>query len=207
MKSLIKMLCVLCCMTAPWSAHAQIFVCKDGSGRTISSDRPIPECTNRAVRELGSSGLIRREIPAPLTAEEKRQKQLQDEKLKAATAIAEEQRKSDRAIMARYQNEADIDIARKRSIDLIQEQIRRGSASIALFEKQWKQAQVETESYKSKQAIPPPELHNRLEQAEQTIKQETKTIQEHEAEIAQINARYDQTLRRFRVLTGPVAAK
>jgi hypothetical protein len=207
MQSLAKKLLLLSCLMAPWVAHAEIFICKDASGRTISSDRPIPECAGRAMRELGRNGLVKREIAAPLTPEEKRQKQLQEEKQKADAAAAEEQKKSDRAIMTRYSSEKDVEMARKRSLEPIQEQIKRANASITNSEKQLKQGQAEVENYKKKGAKPPVELRNRIELAEQSIKDEAKLIQGHEAEIAKINTNYDQTLKRYREITGVTAAK
>lgn len=207
MKCTVKALFILSFVLTPWIAHAQIYMCKDASGRTITSDRPIPECADRAVREYGKSGVLKRDIPAPLTAEEKRQKQLQEEKQKADATAVEEQRKNDRAIMARYAKEADIEIARKRSVDVVQEQVKRGNASIAASGKQLKQAHAEMESYKKKQAKPPAELQHRVEQAEQSVKDETKTMKENEAEIAQINAKYDQTLKRYREIAVGAATK
>ena len=207
MKRAAKTLFVFSFILAPWIAHAQIYMCKDASGKTMTSDRPIPECADRAVREYGKSGVLKREIPAPLTAEEKRQKQLQEEKKKAEALAAEEQRKSDRTIMTRYGKEADIETARKRALDIVQEQVKRGNASIAASEKQLKQAQADMESYKKRQAKPPAALQHSQEQAEQRIKDETKAMKEGEAEIVQINAKFDQTLKRYREMTGGEATK
>ena len=53
-----------------------IYMCKDATGKTITSDRPIPECADRAVKELDKNGVIRREVSAPPTAEEKKQAKL-----------------------------------------------------------------------------------------------------------------------------------
>jgi hypothetical protein len=207
MKSLTKTLCLLLCAIGPAVAHAQIFICKDASGRTISSDRPIPECADRTVRELGRNGLVKREIPAALTPEEKRQKRLQEEKLREEAAAAEEQRKSDRAILARYLSERDVEVARKRSIDVVQEQIKKSSISIAAYERRLKQAQADMEPYNTKQAKPPAALGDKQQLAVQGIKDETTVIQEREAEIALINEKYDRILKRYREITGVVAAK
>ena len=67
MKSAYKTLFFLSICIAP-GAHATIFMCKDASGRTITSDRPIPECAERTVWEYGNTGSLKREIAAPLTA-------------------------------------------------------------------------------------------------------------------------------------------
>lgn len=199
---------LLCLMAlAPLSVHAQkIYMCKDASGRTLTSDRPIPECADRAVRELDSSGITRRDIAAPLTAAQKRQKQAEEEKRKAGEAAAAEQKQTDHAIMARYRNDADVGTARKRTLDIVQEQMKRELASLAVAEKAYKGSQAEIGLIKNKKDVPAG-LQRKLEEFEQAVRNGKKKIQEQEIEIAQINAKYDAELARFRELSGTAAAK
>ena len=56
-------------MTIAPVAHSQLYVCTDARGRTLTSDRPPPECADRPVRELRSDGSVRRVIEPPLSAE------------------------------------------------------------------------------------------------------------------------------------------
>jgi hypothetical protein len=188
-------------------AQAQIFMCKDAAGKTYSSDRPIPECADRPVREFGLDGTIRREIPAPPTAEEKRQKKLQEENHKAEALAAEEQMNSDRVILARYANEKDIEAARKRSLDLVQDQVKREEVSVAAAEKQLKELRAEMESYKKKTAAIPTDLRRRIEESGQAVENGNRTMQGSKAEMAQIEAKYDKTLKRYRQISGPTGAK
>lgn len=199
---------ILFCLLAlaPLSAHAQkVYMCKDASGKTHTSDRPIPECADRAIREFDRNGL-RREIAAPPTAEEKRQKQLEDEKRKAEKAAAEEKKQSDQAILGRYRNEGDIEVARKRALDLVQEQVKRETTVLATAEKRRKEAQAELDIQKKKNAVSP-DLPRKIEEADQSVKEVKKRMQDYEAEIAQINAKHDETLKRYRELTGSAATK
>jgi hypothetical protein len=198
--------CLLACAMVPAISHAEIFMCKDANGRTISSDRPIPECASRSVDELGRNGQIKRVIAAPLTPEEKRQKQLEEEKRKAEAAAAAEQKNNDRAILERYGNERDIENARQRAIANIQEQIKRSTVAIADADKQLTQASLEAAPYLNKQRKVPVDLQNRIDQLQRIIKEETDANLEHRVEIDRTNAKFDQTLKRFRELTG-VAAK
>jgi len=52
-------------------ARAQLFVCTAPSGRTITADRPPPECADRPIRELRPDGSVRRLIEPPLTPEQR----------------------------------------------------------------------------------------------------------------------------------------
>jgi hypothetical protein len=207
MNKLGNTLLVLSIALPALTAQAQIFMCKDVAGKTYSSDRPIPECADRPVREFGRDGTIRREIPAPPTAEEKRQKKLQEENHKAEALAAEEQMKTDRVILARYANEKDIEAARKRSLDLVQDQVKREEVSVAAAEKQLKELRAEMESYKKKTAAIPTDLRRRIEESGQAVENGNRTMQGSKAEMAQIEAKYDETLKRYREINGSAGTK
>lgn len=182
--------------------HAQIYMCKDASGRTITSDRPIPECADRAMRELDKSGRARRDIPAPMTAEEKRRLQQEEEKRKAEEAAADEQRRSDRLLRVRYKSETDIEEARRRALDQVEDRIKRDKAALAAAEKQQQQAQAEADALKKKNAAVPSVLQHSIDDASQTAAASRKSIQGHEADAAEVNARHDAMVRRFRELNA-----
>jgi hypothetical protein len=194
----------LLALTPP--SQAEIFMCKDANGKTISSDRPIPECAG-SVREFRPNGQLRRTIPAPLTPEQKKQKQLEEEKKKAEAEAAAEQKRQDRALLTRYNNETEINAARKRSLELEQEQIKRANLEIADAEKQLSLAKDEMKVHTLKKTKPPASLTHRIDSAESTIRDGKQSIQDHEQQIEQINKQFDETLARFRELTTPTASK
>ena len=169
-------------------SHAQIFMCKDAAGHTLTSDRPIPECADRAMRELDNRGMVRHEIAAPMTAEQKRQQQADEEKRKAEQAAAQEQKRNDRAIRLRYRSERDIDVARKRSLGPVQDQLKSNQASLAAANEQRSKVQAEIESRKKKKAGVPPALQRKLEDFDQAVTSSQNAIQDGEAEIERINA-------------------
>ncbi len=54
----VKKLAGFCVLAvSPLLAQAEIYICKDASGKTLTSDRPIMECQDRKVRVLGKNGL------------------------------------------------------------------------------------------------------------------------------------------------------
>lgn len=195
-----------CCLLAvlPPSVQAQeILMCKDASGRTFTSDRPIPECSGRAVRQLDRNGMVRHEIPAPLTPEQKRQKQLEEERVKAEQAAAAERRQQDKAILARFRNEADIENARQRTLDTVQEQIKRESALLFAAEKRRKDIKAGIARDKGKKA---PAMLQELDDAGQAVANSKQKLQDYEAEAAQINGKFALTLKRYRELTAVTTA-
>ncbi|MDO9419068.1 MAG: DUF4124 domain-containing protein [Herminiimonas sp.] len=178
-------------------AHATIFMCRDASGRTLTSDRPIPECADRIVREYGNTGTLKREIAAPLTAEQKREKQLQDDKKKAEAIAADEQKKSDRALSARYRSEEDITIARKRDTSVISDQIAQQKKALSVAYKDLIDAQVTVEAQKKKGLVSAG-MQYKLDRADQTVRDLNVRVSDSEVELAQVHAKYDVTLQRYR---------
>lgn len=206
---------VICAVVLPWvtsfsliiifvmplPARSQIYSCKDANGRTISSDRPMPECADRAIRELSKTGVLKREIPAPLTAEQRRQSQVEEEKRRIAAAAIEEQRQQDRALLARYRNESDIEASRRYYLGLTLDTIKRDQDWIADGEKQLKEAQSETEFYKNKKI--PADVMSRIAEARRVLEEGKTNMRSHQKDITDTNAKFDLTLARYRGLNHP----
>lgn len=182
------------------AAHAEIYICQDAAGRTLTSDRQIMECADRKVRVMGQNGLTKREISAPLTDEQKRQLQAEQEKRKAAIAVAEEQRRQDRALLARFSKESDIEVARQRALDQAKEHITREGVAIANAEQRLKEARAAASHKKGKPV--PGNLQRTISESEQSIIDSRQQIRERNAEMAKINGKYDQSVKRFRELNG-----
>ena len=181
----------------PLAASAQIYVCKDASGRTLTSDRLIPECANRAMRELDRSGLVRREIAAPLTALQKQEREAQQERQRLDAAALDEQRLYDRAMMIRYRNETDIASARQRALDLLGDQMRIDTNALTQEAKELKAAQAHAVPGVKKTGSP---AERRLEEATNAMESRLNAIEQRTADIARTNTKFDQALKRFREL-------
>lgn len=196
MKGAVKTLFFLSiCITS--GAHAAIFMCKDASGRTLTADRLIPECADRAVREYGNNGAKKRDIAAPLTADQKREKQQQDDQKKVEQLAADEKKKADRALTARYRSEDDITSARKRDATVISDQIAQQKKALSSANQEWKDTQAAVTAQKKKGVVPAG-MQYKLDRAEQSVRALTTRLNESEAELAQVHAKYDATLQRYR---------
>jgi chromosome segregation ATPase len=197
-------LLALISLLLPIAAQAEtIYICKDGSGKTFTSDRLIPECANRLVREMDRNGMVRREIPPPLTAEQKQLKQMEEERLKAEAAALEEKKQADRAMLARYRNESDIALARKRTLELVHDQVKRESGTLVAIEKDRRDVQLKIEQVGNKKPVLAV-LQSKLSESDQSIAAIKTKIAAYQTEEAQINQRFDSTLKRYRELTGGV---
>jgi len=179
----------------------ETYVCKDANGRTLTSDRPIPECADRVQRVLGKNGTTVRVIEPPPTAEQLKQRKAEEERLKAEKAAAEEKKRQDTALLTRYKSEQDIEVARKKTIETLQDQIKREEGVLAQSEKRLKEARADAEFYKKQKNLPPMVQH-KIDDAEQSMKTAKKNIADRQAELAQVNTKFDQTLKRYRELVA-----
>lgn len=180
------------------SAPAHIFVCRDASGRTMTSDQPIPECADRPMEERSKGGTVLREIPAPLTPEQQEQKDAEQRAQREQQEQDKEQARKDRALLAVYASEQSIQSARQRSLSDYQEALKTADQNMATMLDERKANQREVESYKDRPI--PLALQRRIDVNETAISEEGHTIADRQAAIDRINRKFDSDLARFRAL-------
>jgi hypothetical protein len=175
------------------------FSCRDGSGRLITSDRPIPECLSREVREHNPDGSVRRVIEAPPTPEEKKareaeQKRRQDEELRAA-----EQLRYDRILMSNYSSVDGIEAARARALAEPESGLRKSAERLAELADEEKALKVETEFYTRHKL--PADLARKIDDNSAAQRFQHETLARRKLDISRINDRYDNERKRFLELT------
>ena len=117
----------MACSLVVQSAQAEIYTCKDAAGRTITSDRPIPECADRAMFVRQNPNQSQREIPRPKTVEERRKADAEEEKQKIEAQLEQDRKREELYLLANFKSETDIELARQRSIETLKEKIRVGN--------------------------------------------------------------------------------
>jgi len=187
-----------CAQQSANGAATHIFVCKDAGGRTITSDRPIPECADRPMEERSKGGTVLREIPAPLTPEEQQQKDARERKRREQEEQEKDQARKDRALLAVYASEESIQSARERSLSDYQDALKNANQNMAALLDERKANQREADHYKSKPI--PLTLQHQIDANEAAISGEGHTIADRQAAIDRINQKFDADLARFRSL-------
>ena len=183
-----------------------IFVCVDGKGRRITSDRPIPECLDREQRELSASGVTKRIVPPSLTGDERARDEARAQQELAARNKEAEAKRRDRALLARYPSQRHHDAEREKQLSLV-------DGAIAVIEqrggelrKQQQSIQDEMEFYKADPAKAPAWLkHRAADNAEQQANQK-RLVADQMDEKKRINARFDEELARLKQLLGAMPA-
>jgi hypothetical protein len=193
-------LAALLCTVATAAGAQSLYTCKDRNGRTLTSDRPIADCAG-VMRELGPSGVVRREIAPPLTAEQQRQKDADERARRAADEAMREKHRRDTALLAAYQTVEQIEAARKRSLLDSEASIHNSQERLITLQKERQGLSQEAETYRGKTM--PPLFKRKLEDNQALIDDELSSIKARQAEIERVNQRYDDDRRRFVELVDP----
>ncbi len=195
--------CMLALAGAIASAQAQqIYMCKDASGRTLTSDRPIPECADRSTRLMSKDGVVRKEIAPPPTAEQRAAIREAEERKKQEELARAEQKKRDMLLLSTYRSEKDIEAARERVIAQMRADIidANNSAAAAVKKKAKAEAEIATIRNRNKNAKIPAELQTRYDEANAAETLERKRADKLEADLLLQKEKYDGIMARFRDL-------
>ena len=205
--SLVSLAAVLLAGAAAPDAAAQaanrIFTCKDASGKTLTSDRPIPECQGREGRVLSTQGTTVKKIEAPMTAEQEAARDAEEVKKKEDAVKRSEQLRKDKALLNTYQNLDDLESKRQRALLQVEREMKDSERRVSFLEKQELEIRQEEEFFKKKQL--PVELKRKLDENEGALRAERNLLRSKKDEIAQVNLKFDEDKKRYVELTAPAS--
>jgi hypothetical protein len=188
-------------LAAAGMAHAQpaavargagIYSCTDAKGRTITSDRPIPDCLDREQRELNPSGTTRRLVEPSYTAREQADREDRERAAQLQAARLVEERRRERALLVRYPNPAAHDRERAEALVQIDVVIQAARKRLAELGEDRKRVDDELEFYKKEPAKAPDALRRRTEDIARSVAVQNRFIGEQEDEKKRVNARFDE---------------
>ena len=179
---------------------ASIYTCVDRSGRRLTADRPIAECLDREQRELGPSGMTRRQIGPSLTEHERAAQELQRRKEVEARNREVEERRRERVLTSRYPDKATHDIERFAAIQLVDDVTATAQKRMAELKDQRKAMDVEMEFYKRDPAKAPLSLRRKIAENEDGIAEQMRFKAGQDQEKRRVNQRFDLELAQLRKL-------
>ncbi|MDE2369809.1 MAG: hypothetical protein KGN16_12640 [Burkholderiales bacterium] len=180
------------------AASTAIYSCVDASGRRLTSDRPIAECTTREQRLLNRDGSLRAIIPPTLTAEERAEKEARLRAAEAARVAQADAVRRDRNLLARYPNEASHNRAREAALDTARAAAKSSEERLRGLTAERKPLLDEAEFYQGKPL--PAKLRSALDANDAAVEAQRAAMVNQQAEMARINAFYDAELERLRRL-------
>lgn len=175
------------------------YCCTDDNGKQTCSDVLPQQCYGKAYREIDSRGITVRRVDAPLNAEQRAAKEAADKKAKEEEQKRLEQDRKNRALLATYTTEEDIDRARDRAVADIENSIRGMQEKQAELVKRKEQLDGEAEFYKKKAL--PPQLQSQVRVNEAEMKSQQAAIDGRKKEIELVKVRYAEEKARYRELT------
>lgn len=181
--------------TLPVQAAGNVYCCADERGKQVCGDILPAACIGRAYREISQSGMTLRQVEAPLTAEERNARKLEEKRQKEAEAAEREQRRLDAALLQTYGTEADIDLMRKRAETDVMLSIAAANEKIEEARTRRKKFENEAEFYKNRAL--PPDVEKGLKDADFQIQAQENLIASKQKDLETIRVKYDEDKRRY----------
>lgn len=184
----------------PSPVMSGVYTCTDAKGRKLTSDRPIPECTDREQKVLNPSGTVKAKVGPTLTAQEKAEQEQRDRRAFEEQSRQAEEKRRDRALLTRYPNKAMHDKERAETTAQIGVVIQAATNRLNELIKQRVSIDEEMEFYKKDPSKAPAYVRRQQEENTQSQAVQKRFISEQEGEIRRVNARFDDELVRLRQL-------
>lgn len=167
----------------PLAAAAQSYRCVGTDGKKYYGQSIPPQCTGQPVEQLNAQGLVVRRIDAAASADDRARKEAEEAERRKREAVSKEEGRRDRALLATYTSEKDIEDARSRALRGNQDAVKEIEAKVAAL--------------RQKRAAPGADarlMDIDLRAQEGLLAAKTKDVE-------QINHRYDEDRKRYVELT------
>lgn len=187
-----------------------IYACTDANGRRITADRPIASCVDREQRVLGNTGVELRRMGPTLTEQERVALEAKRRQEQAAQLRAREERLRERAVLARFPNQAVHDAARAEALAQVDDVIGVAQKHQVELKERRRKLNTELEFYQNDPKKAPANLRRQLDDNTESQEEQARFLKQQDAEKLRINQRFDVELQQLRKLWGeqpPVAPR
>jgi hypothetical protein len=170
----------------------------DEKGVTHYTDKMPPEAVNKSNVELNKQGVQVKKTAPAVTPEQVRARETEVEQARETARQEQEQGRKDRALLDSYTTEGDIDLAKSRSLKIIDNTLQSAEANRARLVKR------REELLASKQALAgkpvPPNLERDLASVDADIARQDDFIARKKQEQVTVAARYDTDKLRWQAI-------
>ncbi len=184
----------------------QIYTCTTASGRKLTSDRPIPECNGREQTILNPSGTVKAKIGPVLTPIEKSRLEARIRAEQKDRAKIEEEKRMDRALLARYPNLAAHKKDREGALAQVLLVRQVGLANRAELLAERGKLDQEMAFYAKDPSKAPAQLQRQIAGVNQSLAEQDRFLAEKDKEIQRINARFDEEQQHLELLWQATAS-
>lgn len=177
-----------------------IYTCTDANGRKLRSDRPIPACLDREQTLLNPSGTVRARIGPSLSPQQRLELEERKKEEAAQQARELEEKRRDRALLARYPTREAHDKERGTAHARLDAVVMEAEKRIVALHEERKAIDRELEFYQNDPAKAPPALRRQIDYVAQGLQAQRRFIQTQENERQRVDARFDEELARLKEL-------
>lgn len=201
---MLKTIIVAALMLAPLGAQAQMtYRCTGTDGKRYYGSAIPMQCVGHPIEQLNPQGLVVRRIDPEGEQKEREAKAAAAAKSKEEDVATREENRRNRALLATYTSERDIDDARNRALQDNRSAVQDVETRIDALKKRRAGYDKELEFYQDKKgtAKPPAKLLDDISSVESDLKVQEQLLAMKKKEVDSINAKYDQDKKRYLQLT------
>jgi hypothetical protein len=187
-------------LLSPLAAEAQAYRCVGKDGKKYYGSAVPAQCLGQPVEQLNAQGMVVKRFDAAASAAEREKKAAEEEERKKREALSKEEGRRNRALLATYTSEKDIDQARARALKDNEGAVADIEKRISGLKTRLQEQKKELEFYSGKNK-PPAKLAADLRNTEFDIKTQEDLLAAKKKEVDQINTRYDDDKKRYNELT------
>jgi chromosome segregation ATPase len=184
----------------PLAAEAQSYRCVGKDGKKYYGQSVPPECLGLPVEQLNEQGMVIKRFDAQASAAERAKKEADDEERKKREAFNKEEGRRNRALLATYTSDKDIDDARGRALKDNEAAVKDIETRIAALQKRQGDLKKELDFYQGKNQ-PPAKLTDDIRNLNFDVQTQQDLLASKKHDVNTINARYDEDKKRYLELT------
>jgi hypothetical protein len=208
-------------LLVPLAAQAQSFRCTGKDGKKYYGQTVPPQCSGQVIEQLNSQGVVTRRIDPEGDEKARVAKEAEAAKRREQDTAQKEEARRNRALLATYSSEKDIDEARVRALAANEKAVKEIQVRIDGIRKRQATYSKEMEFYQdgvpkasdakaksskpaapAKAAKPPAKLVEDMQSADVDLKAQEGLLSAKHKEVESINAKYDEDKKRYQELTG-----
>jgi chromosome segregation ATPase len=196
----IALVLAITILMLPLAAEAQSYRCVGKDGKKYYGQSVPPECLGLPVEQLNAQGMVVKRFDAQASAAERAKKEADDEERKKREAVSKEEGRRNRALLATYTSDKDIDDARGRALKDNEAAVKDIETRIAGLQKRQGDLKKELDFYQGKNQ-PPAKLTDDIRNLNFDVQTQQELLATKKRDVNTINARYDEDKKRYQELT------
>ena len=184
----------------PLAADAQSYRCVGKDGKKYYGQSLPAQCLGQPAELLNAQGMVVKRIDPQVSATERAKKEGDEEERKKRELVSKEEGRRNRALLATYTSDSDIEQARGRALKDNEAAVREIEGKIGAIKARQDKLRKELDFYQGTNK-PPVKLEQNIKNAEFDLRTQLDLLAAKKKDVESINARYNDDKKRYNELT------